>query len=158
MDPTMIIMLVLLLGGLLLMNTFAKRSQAKRTAEREATVNALKPGAWVQTFSGFFGRMVDIDGDVIILETPSGEETYWLKGAVKGAIEPPFEIQESEREDSEEITASDLDELEAKFQDHIDSAKESELVELTEEEFDGDEVVETDVAEVADEPSDKADK
>lgn len=100
----MIIMLVALLGGLLLMNVFAKRSQAKRTAERETMLKeSLVPGAWVQTFSGFFGRFVDTDGDVVILETPSGEETYWLKAAVKGVIDPPFEPEITDfQDDSEE--------------------------------------------------------
>lgn len=122
MGPEMIIMVVILFGGLFLMNSFAKRSQKKRQDERETMLkDQMVAGAWVQTFSGFFGRYVDTDGDVVILETPSGEETYWLKGAVKGVIEPPFEalLEEAQAQDDEalpaEITApddaSELDDL-----------------------------------------------
>lgn len=129
-----IIMLVLLLGGLFLMNSFAKRSQQKQKAEREKMMNdAMVTGAWVQTYSGFFGRFVDVDGEVVILETPSGEETYWLQAAIKGVIEPPFEAvldEEIEAGAIEDTTAgealvedvavidenpADADEVEATF-------------------------------------------
>lgn len=92
MGPEILIMLVVLIGGLFLMNTFSKRSQKKRLDEREQMFKTdLIPGVWVQTLSGFYGRFVDIDGDVVILETPSGEETYWIKAAIRGVGEPPFE-------------------------------------------------------------------
>ncbi len=155
----MIIMLVLLLGGLLLMNMFAKKSQAKRTAAREEMMStSMKPGVWVQTFSGFFGRLVDVDGDVIILETPSGEETYWLKAAIKGVIDPPFEVPEDELDEADAITDSDLDELEAKFQDHIESSQEVEVEEIAEVDSEDSETVEAQITEVIEEPGDpKAD-
>ncbi|WRS29675.1 preprotein translocase subunit YajC [Actinomycetaceae bacterium MB13-C1-2] len=102
-----IIMLVLLMGGLFLMNSFAKRSQQKQKAEREKMMNeAMVAGAWVQTFSGFFGRFIDVDGDVVILETPSGEETYWLQAAIKGVIDPPFEAVLDEELAANEVTSS----------------------------------------------------
>ncbi len=98
-------MLVILIGGLFLMSTFSRKSQKKRQDERERMMNEdLHPGVWVQTFSGFFGRFVDTDGDVVILETPSGEETYWLKAAVKGVGEPPFEALQDEHDDVETST------------------------------------------------------
>ncbi len=121
MGPEFLIMMLLLLGGLLLMNQFAKRSQAKRTAERDKMLNeAMVPGAWIQTFSGFFGRYVDTDGDVIILETPKGEETYWLKAAVKGVIEPPFEVVEDEEAVVDAIAAdADADDIDEKFRELV---------------------------------------
>ena len=151
----MIIMLLLLIGGLLLMNVFAKRSQAKRTAEREEMMStSMQPGVWVQTFSGFFGRFIDVDGDVVILETPSGEETYWLKAAIKGVIDPPFEVQDDELDEAEPISESDLDELEAKFQDHIESSQDVAVEEIAEVDSEGVETVEAEVTEVIPEPDD----
>ena len=81
--------------------------------EAEKTMSELMvPGAWVQTYSGFFGRFVDTDGDVIILETPSGEETYWLRAAIRAVTDPPFETL-GESEDDVEVDVlqieSDID-------------------------------------------------
>lgn len=124
MGPEVVIMMVVLLGGLLLMNTFAKKSQKKRVDEREKMLNeSMVAGAWVQTFSGFFGRYVDTDGDVVVIETPSGEETYWLKAAIKGVIEPPFEAVHDEQLEGAESVDGDADfgQFEAQFRAHADS-------------------------------------
>lgn len=119
--PQMILLLVLMFGGLFLMSTMAKRSQAKRTAEREKMLNQeLVPGAWVQTFSGFFGRYVDTDGDVIILETPGGEETYWLAAAVKGVVEPPFEVVADEPVVEDVIPSDELEDMYEKLKEQSD--------------------------------------
>ena len=125
MGPEFLIMMVVLIGALLLMNVFAKRSQKKRVAERDAMMaDAEVPGRWMQTYSGFFGRYVESDGDVIVLETPSGEETYWLKGAIKGPIDPPFEdtfevddtaVVGEITEETVEGPGGELDEFEAEF-------------------------------------------
>lgn len=136
MGPELIIMMVVLLGGLLLMNTFAKKSQKKRVDEREKMLNeSMVAGAWVQTFSGFFGRYVDTDGDVVVVETPSGEETYWLKAAIKGVIEPPFEAVHEEQIEGEEAVEedADFDEFEAQFRAHADSVDAPEEEEVVEE-------------------------
>ena len=89
----MILLMVVMFGGLFLMSQFSRRQAKKRADERAARLaQELVPGAWVQTYSGFFGRYVDQDGDVVILETPGGEETYWLEKAVSTVGEPPFEV------------------------------------------------------------------
>lgn len=70
-----LLFMAVLVGGMFVMNSFAKKSQKKRQDEAAKTMAELMvPGAWVQTYSGFFGRFVDTDGDVIILETPSGKK------------------------------------------------------------------------------------
>ncbi len=105
-----IIMVVILFGGLFLMNYMGKRSQKRRQEEREKMFgDGLEPGVWMQTFSGFFGRYVDTDGDVVILESPSGEETYWLKAAISGQLEPPFEAVQDETIDVDILDVSDSD-------------------------------------------------
>lgn len=98
-----LLFMAVLVGGMFVMNSFAKKSQKKRQDEAAKTMAELMvPGAWVQTYSGFFGRFVDTDGDVIILETPSGEETYWLRAAIRAVTDPPFETL-GESEDDVEI-------------------------------------------------------
>lgn len=108
-----LLFMAVLVGGMFVMNSFAKKSQKKRQDEAAKTMAELMvPGAWVQTYSGFFGRFVDTDGDVIILETPSGEETYWLRAAIRAVTDPPFETL-GESEDDVEVDLlqieSDLD-------------------------------------------------
>mgnify|MGYP002735347820 CR=1 FL=1 len=118
MGVEVLIMLVILVGGLFLMNSLSRRSQKKRLDEREEMFNnQLVPGVWVQTLSGFFGRFVDIDGDVVILETPSGEETYWVKAAVRGVMDPPFEALS----DSSSDDASDVGEITAAEEETVET-------------------------------------
>ena len=55
-----LLFMAVLVGGMFVMNSFAKKSQKKRQDEAEKTMSELMvPGAWVQTYSGFFGRFVD---------------------------------------------------------------------------------------------------
>lgn len=97
-----LLFMAVLVGGMFVMNSFAKKSQKKRQDEAAKTMAELMvPGAWVQTYSGFFGRFVDTDGDVIILETPSGEETYWLRAAIRAVTDPPFETLGESEDDIE---------------------------------------------------------
>ncbi len=94
--------MVVLIGGMFVMNHFAKKSAKKRQDEQEKTLREqLVPGAWVQTYSGFFGRFVDLDGDVVILETPAGEETYWVRAAIRAVTDPPFEDVSDDATDPE---------------------------------------------------------
>ena len=136
-----LLFMAVLVGGMFVMNSFAKKSQKKRQDEAEKTMRELMvPGAWVQTYSGFFGRFVDNDGDVIILETPSGEETYWLRAAVRAVTDPPFEALS----DSDDDIDVDVQQIESDVQNT------DELDEL-------DEVVELD-SEISTEPTDESSK
>ena len=133
--------MAVLVGGMFVMNSFAKKSQKKRQDEAEKTMSELMvPGAWVQTYSGFFGRFVDTDGDVIILETPSGEETYWLRAAIRAVTDPPFETL-GESEDDIEVDVLQIE-------SDVDGTDESE-------QLDG--VVDLD-GEVATEPTEESNK
>lgn len=87
MDPLM--MLVLLIG-LIAMFYFSSRSTKKRMAEMEQVRNSVEPGQWVRTGSGMYGLVADVDGEVVILQTPRGEESYWNIKAIVAAEEPPF--------------------------------------------------------------------
>ncbi|WP_350259162.1 preprotein translocase subunit YajC [Scrofimicrobium sp. R131] len=101
----MIIMLGLMVVAFIALSSFSKRSAQKRQVEHERMLaEQLVPGAWVHTSVGFFGRFVDLDGNVVILETPSGEETYWDKRVIRSVGELPFETEETEIEEVEEYS------------------------------------------------------
>ena len=89
MDPTIIIFLALMIGMMWFVTSRGKKQAA---AQRQMLNNSVVPGASVMTIGGFFGRVVDIDGDVVTLESPSGMETIWLKSAIKEVKEPPFAV------------------------------------------------------------------
>ena len=79
--------LLAVIGAFLLMMIFSSRNAKKKQAEqRDKLANDMVPGAWVMTTSGFYGRYVETDGDVIVLETSDGTETLWTSRA----IVPPF--------------------------------------------------------------------
>lgn len=110
MGLELLLFMGILVLGMFVMNNFAKKSQQKRQTEQENTLREqMVPGAWVQTYSGFFGRFVDVDGDVVILETPSGEETYWLRAAIRAVTDPPFEVIEVVEEDVVDVISDDTD-------------------------------------------------
>lgn len=94
MDPIMIITLVVMLGGLWLFISVMKNAQKKQFAQQQ---EAIVLGNNVVTTSGFFGRIVDIDGDAVTLESPAGDESVWLKRSIMAQMDIPFaEITEEE--------------------------------------------------------------
>lgn len=97
MDP-MLLMLIIMLLAFWLMSRFARRQQQKMATEQERRISeALVPGTWVRTRAGFYGTVVEVDGDVVTLATPLGEESLWARNAIAGAEEPPFaSTQEAE--------------------------------------------------------------
>lgn len=68
----------------------SRSAKKQRLAQEEARDAALVVGANVRTIGGFFGTVVDIDGDAITLESPSGVETVWFRGAIQGPAELPL--------------------------------------------------------------------
>ena len=87
----MLWMVLIMLVGLMLVSRFANRQQQKMLEEQQRrTAEALVVGNWVKTRAGFYGTVVEIDGDVVTLATPLGDESLWEKNAILGAEEPPF--------------------------------------------------------------------
>lgn len=83
--------LLAVIGAFLLMMIFSSRNAKKKQAEqRDKLANDMVPGAWVMTTSGFYGRYVETDGDVIVLETSDGTETLWTSRAIVSVGNPPF--------------------------------------------------------------------
>ncbi len=134
-----VLFMVIMFGGLFLMSQFSKKQAQKRADAREERLGQeMVPGAWVQTYSGFFGRFVDKDGKVVILETPSGEETYWLEAAVSKVGEPPFEVIE-ETEEIEGAPEGEEEEYDFDFDAASAELAETEAVEIEEVDAEGSE-------------------
>ena len=90
---------------LVVMFIFNSRAR-KRMAEQEKKAEERRkemmvPGAWVRMHSGFWGRFVDQDGEIVILETPGGHETYWDRRAILDVAEElPFQSADAEKDDA----------------------------------------------------------
>lgn len=83
--------------GFIALNMWTKKNTEKQRVEKERMMNEqLVPGVWVHTRVGFFGRFVDLDGDVLILETPGGVETYWDKRMLASVGDLPFAAGDAE--------------------------------------------------------------
>lgn len=98
MDPTFLLIVVV---GLVAMMFFSSRARKKQIAQMEQLQDSLQPGTWVRTGSGMYGIVDDVDGDVVILRTPDGDESYWDKRAISHVQEPPFASDDSEAEDEQ---------------------------------------------------------
>lgn len=104
---TLYILLALLLVGMWFLSRRSRRQQQQRDEFR----NSLKPGDEVMTASGLFGTVVDIDGDVITLESTPGVRTLWLRAAIAKVGAPPFASTAIADEADDEDYDDDLDEL-----------------------------------------------
>lgn len=104
MGPEIIIFLALMIGMMWFVTNRGKKQQA---AARNRLEETLVPGVWVVTIGGFLGKVVEIDGDVVTLETPAGDETIWLKAAIREAKEPPFAAHEEDGEDADALVVPD---------------------------------------------------
>ena len=90
---TLAIMILAMWG----MSVLLRRQQRKAQAEQEhRTEEALVPGNWVRTVGGFYGTVVEVDGDVVTLATPLGDESLWNRRSIAGAEEPPFAVADSQ--------------------------------------------------------------
>ena len=104
----MLWMVLIMIAGLMLVSRFANRQQQKMLEEQKRrTDEALVVGNWVKTRAGFYGTVVEIDGDVVTLATPLGDESLWEKSAILGAEEPPFAstAQDGEAQDAQDDVA-----------------------------------------------------
>lgn len=103
------ILLLVLIGGMWLMSIFARKQQKKMADEQaRRTEEAMVPGTWVRTTSGFYGTVVEVDGEVVTLATPLGDETLWSKRAIVGAEEPPFASALDQDEETADEEGQDL--------------------------------------------------
>ncbi|WP_346727332.1 preprotein translocase subunit YajC [Mobiluncus mulieris] len=75
---------------------FIRRSGSKQVErirqQQEELRSSLRPGTWVRTTSGFFGKIVEVTGEVVTLSNLTGEETLWDIRVVAEVKEPNFGI------------------------------------------------------------------
>lgn len=73
LDPTTIIMMVVLIGVFVAYMVYSNRQQKKRQKETQDTLDAIKPGNKVKTIGGICGVVVEVcpDDNTIVLETGS---------------------------------------------------------------------------------------
>ncbi len=116
----MLWMVLIMIAGLMLVSRFANRQQQKMLEEQKRrTAEALVVGNWVKTRAGFYGTVVEIDGDVVTLATPLGDESLWETSAILGAEEPPFASAEQDGE------AQDAQDDDAGLADDDDASEDS---------------------------------
>lgn len=106
MDPTFLILIAVF--GLMLW--FMSRGAKKQRRKAEDMRSNLAEGEQVMTASGLYGTIVDIDGDVITLETSPGVELMWKREAISAVTEPPFAVEEDD-EDTEEEASDESEEI-----------------------------------------------
>jgi len=83
-----LIILIIAFGALWLMSSRTRKQQRAASEFR----NNLMIGDEVMTGSGLFGTVVDVEDDVVTLETsPGGSRTRWIRAAVAKKIEPVVE-------------------------------------------------------------------
>lgn len=84
-------LLILIAVAVIFMLFTSSRNAKKQQAKREEMFSQqMVPGAWVMTQSGYYGRYVETDGDVIVLENSDGTETLWSSRAIAVVQDPPF--------------------------------------------------------------------
>ncbi|HLS74647.1 MAG TPA: preprotein translocase subunit YajC [Actinomycetaceae bacterium] len=94
MDPFFLI-IVAVFGLMMWMMSRGAKKQRQAAADLR---NSLEVGTQVMTAGGFYGTIVDIDGDVITLESTPGVETLWKREAISAITEPPFAVEEEDEE------------------------------------------------------------
>ena len=85
----------------------SRRQQMQRMEqEKRDQLAAVTPGEWVRTRVGFWGRFVDLDGDIIVLETTDGHEMYWEREMIAEiGGQPP--LAETEQVNASEFAGVD---------------------------------------------------
>ncbi len=81
---TFLIILLVLLVGLF----FLSRRTQKRQKDAQSFRSNLTPGQDVMTASGMLGRIVEVDGDEITIESTPGTRSRWVRAAIAKVVEP----------------------------------------------------------------------
>ena len=89
-----------------------KKQMEKMEQDKREQLAAVTPGEWVRTRVGFWGRFVDLDGDIVVLETTDGHEMYWEREMIAeiGGQPPLASSEDDEATDgtkTEEISDED---------------------------------------------------
>ena len=103
---TLVILIVVMVAFMWWSSTSRKKQMAKMEQEKRDQLAAVTPGEWVRTRVGFWGRFVDLDGDIIVLETTDGHEMYWEREMIAEiGGQPP--LADAEQKDTLETAGAD---------------------------------------------------
>lgn len=103
---TLVILIVVMVAFMWWTSSSRKKQMAKMEQEKRDQLAAVKPGEWVRTRVGFWGRFVDLDGDIIVLETTDGHEMYWEREMIAEiGGQPP--LADTEQKDTLETAGTD---------------------------------------------------
>ncbi|MFT3942811.1 MAG: preprotein translocase subunit YajC [Ancrocorticia sp.] len=86
-DYSMFFLLGLMIVMFWWMSRSSKKMRQKMMDERAA---AVVLGNTVVTTAGFYGTIVDIDGDAVTLQSPAGDETVWLRSSIASVSDLPL--------------------------------------------------------------------
>ena len=87
-----------------------KKQMEKMEQDKRDQLAAVTPGTWVRTRVGFWGRFVDLDGDIVVLETTDGHEMYWERQMIAEiGGQPPLADAEQADADADEAEAVEED-------------------------------------------------
>lgn len=98
MDPTMIAILGIMVLLFIWMSYSGRKARERMNKEREEIIVV---GNNIMTTAGFYGKIVDIDGDAITLQSPAGDETVWDRRAIARLAELPLAEEEDGDSDGE---------------------------------------------------------
>ena len=93
---------------LLVFYLFRRMSRNAAAKQEESRNEWFVVGTNVVTTSGFLGKIVDIDGDAVTLESPSGDETVWLKQAISQPMEIPLATVSEEESTADGIVSDNV--------------------------------------------------
>ncbi len=83
MNNYMLLIMAAFLIVFVMWSSRSRRQQMQRMEqEKRDQLAAVTPGEWVRIRWGFWGRFVDLDGDIVVLETIDGHEMYWERESV----------------------------------------------------------------------------
>lgn len=84
------ILIVFAVAAIVIMRRSGNKRIAQIQEQRERMKASLTPGTWVRTTSGFYGKVFETSGDIVILTNLSGEESVWDIRAISEVKEPNF--------------------------------------------------------------------
>ena len=106
MNNYMLLIMAAFLIVFMMWSSRSRRQQMQKLEqEKRDQLAAVTPGEWVRTRVGFWGRFVDLDGDIIVLETTDGHEMYWEREMIAEiGGQPPLA-------ETEQVNASEFAEV-----------------------------------------------
>ena len=106
MNNYMLLIMAAFLIVFMMWSSRSRRQQMQKLEqEKRDQLAAVTPGEWVRTRVGFWGRFVDLDGDIVVLETSNGHEMYWEREMIAeiGAVPPLAENADNETQESADV-------------------------------------------------------